>query len=126
MKRIKLNNKTKVIINLASLALALLIIAGALIWKNNQEPEVQIVTSTTRQIRKGELSAANGKFGKECLVAVEGTVYKIEGSELWKNGEHTSSESQAYCGADMTEILKKSPHGKTKLQQLEKIGTLEQ
>lgn len=126
MNKIKLNNKTKISLSLASLALALLIIAGALIWKNNYQPSADTQTKPQRRIGQAELSGATGQFGKECLVAIEGIVYKIEDSSLWKNGEHTTSEGQAHCGADLTEVLKKSPHGKSKLEQLEKVGTLDQ
>ncbi len=38
-----------------------------------------------------ELAQYDGKDGKECLVAVDGEVYLIEGFALWQMGEHTPS-----------------------------------
>ncbi len=52
-----------------------------------------------------ELSRYDGKDGNDCLVAVDGEVYLIEGFALWKEGEHLPSEGRARCGFDLTEVM---------------------
>lgn len=65
----------------------------------------------------------DGKDGHECYVAVDGVVYEIPQQGQWKDGRHSPSSGQAYCGADMSQAIGKSPHGKSKLQELRKVGT---
>lgn len=69
------------------------------------------------------LAEYNGQDGKECYVAVDGKVYEIEQGLLWNNGSHTTSEGQASCGRDLSEAIKQSPHGKSKLTTLTIVGT---
>jgi len=78
-----------------------------------------------RVVTQSELAAANGKDGKDCYVAVDDTVYQIKDFDLWSNGEHTTSGGQAFCGADMTDVIGKSPHGRSKLSELIIIGKLD-
>jgi predicted heme/steroid binding protein len=65
----------------------------------------------------------DGKDGHKCYVAVKGTVYEISGKTQWQGGQHLPSNGQAYCGADLTDTIGKSPHGESKLQELPKVGT---
>lgn len=82
-------------------------------------------SGVSKNISKIELEQNNGQSGKPCWVAVESKVYLIpEDSPLWQDGKHSESKGLAYCGADMTEIIKQSPHGKTKLVTLEEVGNL--
>ena len=67
-----------------------------------------------------DLRAFDGKDGRKALVAVEGTVYDVTGSRLWKNGKHTRHLS----GDDMTEMIKQAPHGPEKLEAFPKAGRL--
>lgn len=69
------------------------------------------------------LKQYDGKDGRRCYAAVDGTVYEISGKSLWQEGQHTPSAGDAYCGADLTEALKRSPHGASKLRDLPKVGT---
>ena len=57
-------------------------------------------------------------------VASNGDMYLIEGFALWQMGEHTPSNGRATCGFDLTDVIEESPHGRSKLQLLEKVGTL--
>ena len=77
-----------------------------------------------RPVSMAELTRSDGKDGRDCLVAVDGTVYKIQDFTLWQDGQHKSSKGQAYCGADMSKIMAKAPHGKSKLDVLIKVGPL--
>lgn len=65
----------------------------------------------------------DGKNGHKCYVAVKGVVYEIAGKGQWQDGQHLPSNSQAYCGADLTAAISQSPHGESKLQELPKVGT---
>lgn len=69
------------------------------------------------------LKEYTGKDGRRCYVAVDGVVYEITSKSLWQDGQHTPSGGEAYCGADLTEALKRSPHGASKLRDLPKVGT---
>lgn len=119
----------KIIIG-SSVALALLMLGGAVLVTGHRKSgqtagdKLAVISTQSRTVSKAELMAADGKNGHVCLVAVDGTVYKIENKPLWQNGQHLTSEGQAYCGADMTAAIDKSPHGRSKLAELEKIGPL--
>ncbi len=118
--------KKKIVIG--SAVLAILIIGGAgLVAQSRQQPasDAKFAPTAEKTVTKSELEKSDGKDGRDCLVAVDGIVYKIDGFGLWQDGQHSTSNGQAYCGADMTEVIGKSPHGRKKLEQLEKIGRLE-
>jgi predicted heme/steroid binding protein len=65
----------------------------------------------------------DGKDGHKCYVAVKGVVYEIADKGQWQNGEHTPSNGLAYCGADLSDAIDKSPHGSSKLEELPVVGT---
>lgn len=73
-----------------------------------------------------EVAKHTGKDGNSCWVAVDGTVYEISGFVLWVEGEHKPSGGRAKCGKDLSEVIKQSPHGKSKLKLLKEIGPLQQ
>ncbi|KLO20999.1 hypothetical protein X275_10230 [Marinitoga sp. 1197] len=67
-----------------------------------------------------ELKKFNGKNGNKAYVAVNGIVYDVSHSKLWKNGEHKGKHE---AGNDLTyEITKLSPHGLKKLDNVYKVG----
>ena len=63
--------------------------------------------------------------GHQCLVAVDGDVYLIEGFALWSMGRHTPSGGRARCGLDLSDVIDESPHGESKLRLLKKVGSFE-
>jgi predicted heme/steroid binding protein len=69
-------------------------------------------------------SVARGKHPHKGSVAVDGEVYLIKGFALWQMGEHIPSGGRACCGLDLTEVIDESPHGRSKLQLLKKVGNL--
>ena len=124
--------KSVVAATVVSAILGLVLIGGAVSWKLNSANEgngddtADAVPIKTRSYTLEELARYDGEDGNECLVAVDGEVYLIEGFYLWKDGEHTPSMGRARCGLDLTEVIdEESPHGRSKLQLLKKIGTLE-
>ena len=68
-----------------------------------------------------ELSQYNGKDGMPAYVAVDGVVYDVSEKPLWAGGEHQNQHS---AGADLSEAILQSPHGKAKLNDLPVVGTL--
>lgn len=68
-----------------------------------------------------ELEAYNGKDGNPAYVAVEGIVYDVSGSSLWKDGEHNGFQA----GNDLTDaIISKSPHGTKTLERMPRVGRI--
>src|SRR5918912_208436 len=123
--------KNIVIAPFISSILGLAMIGGAVYWQLKQAnsdggaPAGVIEESAERSFTLEELARYDGKNGNDCLVAVDGEVYLIEGFALWKEGEHIPSGGRARCGLELTEVIdKESPHGRSKLQLLKKVGTL--
>lgn len=85
-------------------------------------PPVSQPAIPSKKISSDELKKNDGKNGHHCFVAVSGVVYEIQEGKLWNNGKHDTSNGLAYCGADLTEAIKQSPHGTSKLQELTPIG----
>ena len=78
------------------------------------------------EISQIELAANNGKDGNKCWVAIDGEVYDASNNPQWQNGEHLPSGGRAQCGQDLTSVIGQSPHGKSVLDKLPKVGTLAQ
>ncbi len=125
---------------LISVVLSFALVGGAVYLRSSsaqEEPKPTQTKSATSEETKPEpkkaepklftteeLAKGDGKNGNPCYVAVDGKVYEIEQGRLWKEGEHTTSQGQAHCGLDLSETITKSPHGKSKLEALEVVGTL--
>lgn len=119
---------------IASIVIAVGLVGGAFFVRASgdkpetpQTPETKSATtqkSEQKVLALSELEGFDGKDGKECYVAVDDKVYEIEQGRLWKEGEHTTSAGQAHCGKDLTEAMARSPHGKSKLEALEVVGSL--
>lgn len=109
---------------LASIVLGLAMIGSALFWLlYPAAPPAERTAADSYTLE--ELARHDGVDGHDCLVAVDGDVYLIEGFALWSMGRHTPSGGRARCGLDLTEVIDESPHGKSKLRLLKKVGTLE-
>jgi predicted heme/steroid binding protein/uncharacterized membrane protein len=67
------------------------------------------------------LAKNDGKEGHDALVAVDGKVYDVTGNRLWKNGVHMNRHQ---AGADLTEAISASPHGRDVLEKIQAKGTL--
>ncbi len=101
----------------ASLMVGLVIVGAALIYTPTKAAETGARVSAT------QLAAHNGVDGHECWVAVDGTVYAISGFSEWQMGRHLPSNGKASCGRDLSSVIGESPHGKSVLQLLKKVGT---
>jgi predicted heme/steroid binding protein len=108
-----------------SAVIAIGLIGGALILTNRDESATARQPAGTKKFSNNALAAFDGREGRECYVAVEGTVYRIDQGRLWQDGKHASSRGKAACGRDLTAAIKQSPHGTSKLKSLDVMGTLE-
>src|SRR5829696_4440253 len=119
-----------VVATFASVILGLAMIGGAVYWQlqpaNAGGAASKTGESADRSYTLEQLAEHNGKEGTDCLVAIDGDVYLIEGFALWQMGEHLPSGGRARCGLDLTEVIDESPHGRSKLDLLRKVGNLVQ
>lgn len=79
------------------------------------------MTSNAKEFDPGELKEHNGKGRPTVYVAVEGKVYDVSGSKLWKTGSHMKRHPG---GEDLTEELTAAPHGPQVLERVPQVGTL--
>ncbi len=77
-------------------------------------------------VTKDQLDQNDGKNGSKCWVAIDGIVYDTAGIPEWQDGEHITSNGQARCGEDLTDVISQSPHGKEVLGKLSEVGSLSQ
>lgn len=68
-----------------------------------------------------ELMNFDGKDGRPAYFAYKGKIYDVSSSRLWKDGTHLKTH---FAGADLTNMLKKSPHGEEKIFQMPVVGQL--
>lgn len=68
-----------------------------------------------------ELSKFNGKNGQPAYIAVNGIIYDVSALPLWKNGTHQKTYE---AGNDLSEAIKKSPHGTSTLKRAVIVGKL--
>ncbi len=66
------------------------------------------------------LSNFDGKEGRQAYAAVDGNVYDLTQSPLWKSGKHARHQA----GMDLTTAIKQAPHGPEKLEAFPKAGVL--
>lgn len=83
-------------------------------------------TSTEKVVTSSELAESNGKSGNPCYVVVDNVVYSISGFALWADGLHSPSGGRARCGKDLSSVIGQSPHGKSKLNLLQRVGVYQQ
>lgn len=67
------------------------------------------------------LAAFDGREGRPALVACGGRVYDVSGLKLWRGGVHMKHNA----GMDLTEMLKRAPHGAEKLEGVPVAGTFD-
>jgi predicted heme/steroid binding protein len=117
--------KQHLIILIASVVASLLVVGGALAIAVHRKKLADAPVVPPHTVSKSELAADDGKAGRPCLVAIDGLVYQIRDFSQWQNGEHTTSNGLAYCGADLSKVIDKAPHGRKVLDLLIKVGPLQ-
>lgn len=115
-----MTNKHKQLIIVGSVLFSLAIVIASQLISSKK------TTQSTKQFSIAEIEASDGKDGRDCYVVVDKIVYEIVQGKKWNDGQHDTSKGQAYCGADLTDVIDKSPHGKSILSILSKVGELKQ
>lgn len=75
---------------------------------------------TEKTFTTQELAKFNGQNGNKAYVAVKGTVYDVTDIPEWEGGKHHGN----LAGQDLTEAIKKAPHGEKVLANLPVVGKL--
>lgn len=69
---------------------------------------------------KSQLALRNGSDRDEIWVALNGKIYDVTQSKLWKNGKHY----EHWAGQDLTEELTDAPHSEKVFEKFEVVGEL--
>lgn len=87
-----------------------------------EEPvaETSAPVSEERVFSLEELATFNGRDGQPAYVAVNGVVYDLTNSPMWRNGSHNGVQA----GRDLTSIFQ-SQHGDDRLSEFPVVGRLE-
>ncbi len=88
--------------------------------KKSNKPLTLNKQLTEHNLTIKELKNFNGKDGKKAFIAVDGVIYDVSNSKAWKNGMHKGKKA----GEDVSDVINKSPHGKSVLNNLEIIGKI--
>ena len=67
------------------------------------------------------LGESDGSDSKPACVAVDGVVYDVSASKLWKGGLHMKRH---HAGQDLSGDIAAAPHGKEVLEKVRRVGTL--
>jgi predicted heme/steroid binding protein len=71
-------------------------------------------------ITRAQLALRNGQDKPEVWIALNGIVYDVTSSRLWRNGKHY----EHWAGQDLTEELKDAPHNANVFDKFRPIGKL--
>jgi len=75
-----------------------------------------------KQYDVASLGECDGSSGKQSCVAVDGCVYNVSGSKMWKGGLHMKRHR---AGLDLSGDIAAAPHGKEVLERVPRVGTLQ-
>ncbi|WCT11289.1 cytochrome b5 domain-containing protein [Mucilaginibacter jinjuensis] len=69
---------------------------------------------------KSQLALRNGQDKPQIWVALNGIIYDVTESRLWRNGKHY----EHWAGQDLTEELADAPHSETVFEKFVAVGRL--
>jgi predicted heme/steroid binding protein len=75
---------------------------------------------TLKGMTISELAKFDGKDGNKAYVAVDSIIYDVSNVKPWKGGEHNGHKA----GTDLSNEIKKAPHGYKPIKKLPKVGKL--
>lgn len=76
--------------------------------------------SALPEFSKSQLALRNGKDKPEVWVALDGRIYDVTASRLWRDGKHYDH----WAGQDLSAELKAAPHTKNVFDKFTLIGLL--
>jgi len=68
-----------------------------------------------------KLEEFDGRDGRSCYVAVQGKVYDLSDSSLWKTGKHMGRHT---AGRELDQALENAPHGEEMLKKFRQVGII--
>ena len=74
-----------------------------------------------REFKEEDLASFDGKDGRPAYTVVDGKVYDVSSSGLWKEGVHMGRHA---AGQDLSDAIAGAPHGTEVFEQLEQVGRL--
>lgn len=83
---------------------------------DNVVPEEEMIELTLE-----ELAFFDGQDGRKAYIAVDGFIYDVTNDPNWRDGNH---QGLYQAGQDLSDEILSSPHGKSFLSRVPKIGTL--
>ncbi len=76
---------------------------------------------------QSELAQYDGLDGQPAYVAVDGVVYDVSASSLWREGRHITCALGAVAGKDLTSVIAQAPSNmRSLLQTMPVVGHLDQ
>jgi predicted heme/steroid binding protein len=78
------------------------------------------LTETLPTYTKSQLALRNGQDKPEIWVALDGLIYDVTRSRLWREGKHY----EHWAGQDLTDELKDAPHNEKVFDKFKVIGRL--
>lgn len=73
------------------------------------------------KLDREELGSNDGREGRAALVAVDGKVYDVSASRMWKQGKHVMAH---HAGQDLSLAIQAAPHGPEVLERFEQVAEL--
>lgn len=70
-----------------------------------------------------ELARNDGRDGRPAYIAVNGTIYDVTASPLWRGGDHQGSHQ---AGRELGEELKSAPHVRSVIERFPVVGRIEE
>lgn len=71
---------------------------------------------------KTQLALRNGQDRPEIWVALNGLIYDVTSSKMWRNGKHY----EHWAGQDLTDELKDAPHTERVFEKFKIVGKLKE
>ena len=69
-----------------------------------------------------DLAQFNGQDDRPAYVAMNGKVYDVSGSKLWRKGQHMKRHD---AGTDLSASLAQAPHGEEVLERVTQVGVIQ-
>jgi predicted heme/steroid binding protein/uncharacterized membrane protein len=88
---------------------------------NGQAHYARIPSMSEKTYTREELAEFDGQDGRPSYVAVDGVVYDVSGSALWRGGNHVRAHD---AGADLSREITMAPHPKDRLERLVRVGVV--